>query len=410
MRGMNDKVHDVFLAFGGADRPVATAVSAELGRMGWAAFCDADLAPGAHALRDLEAAMASSRAVVLLQPREDRRSPWLDHEQGWSLTASAAGTVLFIPMRVADQPPRTTGVYGTSQLVWADWWDDDAERTALAVDAALRHPAHRRWFVAVPPEPRAEEAATRALLRAHLHLDRVAQWGKLRDLCQQPRPALLLVHGPPDQHVDGFLERVRRHLVEDVQHHEVVVVSTDGLYESGVTVDGWHGRVMEALDTEDAVLDLRRRAKTRHVILVFGSRPVRPGRFTKADEGSWEAFIQWVAERLPELVAASGSKRPLRVLLAVEERGGAWTERLEGSFCTFLDRLDLPHAPLKRLSFPSYDEVLDYVDLLGRKTTPGWMEALRARYLEIEAGTKDYRQLADAIEELVEELLGRSKK
>lgn len=403
--GTVEKRYDVFLAFGGVDREVVTDVRRRLEAIGWSAFCDAELPIGANWRRELPKAMAKSRAVVLLKPRHDGGSPYLDSEIAWATEEAAAKNCLFLPFRCLGAPRGREDEYESRHIVWASWRDDDAAETAAAIDAALRHPWHRDSFDTIPPEPASGPDA--ALLRAHLHLDRVHQWTKLRDLCSQKRPGCFVIHGPPGQHLDGFVARVRGHLSDDVDAHEVIVVSTDGLFHGDVSVEGWQGRVIAALKCEDPVLELRRRSRQRSVFLVIGSLAVKPARFTAANTRSWEAFATWASDHLPELVAAAQSK-PLRVLVAVEEQdGGPWASRLEAAFATCLESLGHSHAKIKRVEFPPFDNVQDYIDLLGLRPTRPWWEQLEAVYGAIAAGSRDYRELADEIESLVEQLTKR---
>jgi hypothetical protein len=397
-----EKRYDVFLAFGGADRELATEVRRRLVAIGWAAFCDADLAPGATWVREIPEAMEVSRAVVLLKPRQDRASPWLDSERTRSINGGAAGTFRFIPFRPNGSPPGGRDEYGEDHLVWGEWWDDDAARTALAVDAALRHELNRGFFPNVPVRP---EDPGVPPLRPHLHLDRVAQWSKLRDLCGLRRPACFVVHGAPGQYLEGFLERVRAHLADDVDQHEVIVVSTDALFQADVSAEGWQGRVVAALGGGDPVATLRTRSKARSVMLMFGTQPVRPARFAAHHTRSWEAFETWARAHLAELIRAAGVSHPLRLILAVEEPDGSpWSGRFEAALGAGMAAAGAAFAQLRRVRYPSLDDVRDYVDLLGLFPPDRWWEELHGVYADIEAGSGDYRALADEIERLVEEL------
>ena len=132
------------------------------------------------------------------------------------------------------------------------------------------------------------------------------------------------------------------------------------------------------------------------------------GRFESGPSEVFEKY-SWSLHFDKRLVEADtrGSQAFARALSRVGILTAEECARLEAAFATCLESLGHSHAKIKRVEFPPFDDVKDYIDLLGLRPTRPWWEQLEAVYGAIAAGSRDYRELADEIESLVEQLTKR---
>jgi peptidoglycan hydrolase-like protein with peptidoglycan-binding domain len=93
---MNDSV-DVFISYAREDRPDAQLLAGALSREGWTVWWDREIRVGQSFDREIEAALAGARAVIVLWSRAATTSTWVRAEAG-----DAADRGVLVPARLDD--------------------------------------------------------------------------------------------------------------------------------------------------------------------------------------------------------------------------------------------------------------------------------------------------------------------
>ena len=201
-------------------------------------------------------------------------------------------------------------------------------------------------------------------LGAALRLDRVKQWGEILEASQLRENSLFLLHGPRDQNVGLFLERIHRFFsTELAQPRKIYRASFNIQGQRPRTGADWLAHIRDALQTSRPLAaEIRQLVQKQPIFILLGQNPLP---LDKLERQYLDALAELITEKLPTQLREAGLGSGVAIMLALDyDREPAalitecedWGRRAE-------EKGTLHFRPLPRVSLPSWDEVHDYLTL-----------------------------------------------
>jgi hypothetical protein len=350
-----DFQYDFFIAYGSADRREAEALSWHLKDLKRSVFFDgAELEIGAAWDNRLLEALDQSRIVAALVSPNTRQAHYAREEAARAIAAmrshsdrpvvpillpdAAAGDV---PYGLAVQHSIDGGLTGGMKRVAATL--NDKFPVSPSVDIQSR----RNPYYA---------------LGAALRLDRVKQWSEILEASQLRENSLFFLHGPRDQNVGLFLERIQRFFsTELAQPRKIYRASFNIQGQRPRTGADWLGHIRDALQaTRPLGAEIRQLVQKQPIFILLGQNPLPLDRLERQ---YLDALAEFVSEKLPALLREARVGGGVSVMLAVDyDREPAeliadcenWGARAEQTGT-------VSFRPLPRISLPTWDEVHGYL-------------------------------------------------
>lgn len=215
------------------------------------------------------------------------------------------------------------------------------------------------------------------ILSLAYRLDRKQQWGQLLDECGQHRHAIFLLRGGSRQGLGLFMDRLRRFLEARAMELSVATVAFRHGFHCAESAAEWLRRLALALgrgEPGQAHEHLRARAEVASPFVVLGMQP-----FRVLETYQKQGLRQFLTEIFPRCVLDAAPNQPVRAFLAVEDDdigedlaeqvdlwaglGAQYYRARRKEVSDARDRpLDMQYIPLAPVSFPSWEEVRDYLD------------------------------------------------
>jgi hypothetical protein len=259
---------DFFLAYASADRRLAQELNWELEDLDRTVFLDAaDVQAGAPWDEKLETALLQSRAIIVLVSKHTAKAHYQREEIARAIKQMRAdpNSKMILPVLLpgataADAP------YGLTVIQSIDGSRSGGmKRVAIALNDQL--PADRTEII------QARRNAYYAL-GAALRLDRVKQWCQVLEATYVPENALFMFHGPHDQNVGLFLERIQRFFSQEL-------ASPHGIYRVRFNIQGqtprtgtdWLAHLRDALQSSGALAPrIRKMVQQQPLFIMLGLR------------------------------------------------------------------------------------------------------------------------------------------
>jgi hypothetical protein len=229
---------------------------------------------------------------------------------------------------------------------------------------------HTAVPVAAPP-PTAPSPPAPGLLRVPrtvLVLDRVEQWRKIRDRCNDDdRHLAFIIHGSRRQNVVLFADRLEKHLREGMvrAHGTPHRVERRGDGSTAVAAGDWAAHTIAATDRERGPLETALRFDAQHHATSYLYLD-RGAPLHDLGGDAREGLVMFLRSDLPKALAVAGAANPLRFFFPVE------------------DNLPLAQALHAALSHPTARRQLHVYDEILELTFPPWHEV--EKYIHAEFG------------------------
>jgi hypothetical protein len=365
---------DFFVSHASEDKNPAEDLAQELDRLERTAFVDADgVRAGTRWDQELASALAQSRMIVVLISKHTNDSHYQREEIALAiqqmrsnpdckvipvLLLGATPTDLPFGLRIvqAIDTGRSGGMKGVARAL------NDQFPTDIAKNIQARRSAYYT-------------------LGAALRLDRVKQWGQLLETTHIAQNTLFMFHGPHDQNVGLFLERIQRFFSQEV-------ANAYGIYRVRFNIQGqtprtgsdWLAHLRDALQCKGAIApQLRQMVQQQPLFIILGQSPLAVDQLTSQHV---DALGEFITDHLIELLGEAEVSRGIGVMLAFDyakinpgliAKFDAWGKQAEASGL-------LRFQPLPEASLPTWEEVNDY--LLGVNPPPdaGQVALIRREY------------------------------
>ncbi len=284
--------------------------------------------------------------------------------------------------------------------------------TASALLLQLEHADRDRR----PPPRRAPTrppAPQRSRSRTALLLDRVAQWGTLKPLCEADKPVVFVVHGTSGQDVELFSDRIQHFLNEDCEKfHAVHSLQFQRGFTSADTADDWEAELRRVLCAGRRPLArvLERAAGQQGLMLILD----KDGPLCDLDDEQTRALAEFLGKRLPGLVKDANETLSLRVLVPLKHRGRARKDRLFRAVVRALDKARaLDTAILLPLAFPTWGEVEAFLEhelkqmrTSNEKFVDECDDLYHHKFAKLPERERSFAALADALDEKFDKFFG----
>jgi hypothetical protein len=395
-----EKQYDVFLAFGGVDREVVTAVAGYLRDFKWRVFVDDDVLPGVRWDQAIERAGTEARALVYLAPRDGAASPYVAHEVQSAVQQATRGGIRFLPFYVEGGSPG----YGELPFKPGRWFDNDARKTAVTVDAMLQ-----RAFADAPERSGGRPAARAAPLpEASVHLDRIHAWMDLHERMASDFHEVFLIRGDEDQYLGDFLERVRTSLPDKVRCPLAThIIPTHREKGTSMTVTTWRARFHSVVGGSSLSEGLAMAGEHERPVLLVGDQPLSPASSDASRRKDLEALASFLGKPsggLGAQIRSAQPKHPVRVVVAIEEAAdGAVTALFRDALRSCAEAMGIRFMDTPEITFPPYADVERYVQQHHFQPDAAWWTSVRAEYDRIK-GSGDFMKLARMIDKKVREI------
>jgi hypothetical protein len=213
----------------------------------------------------------------------------------------------------------------------------------------------------ISPEIQSRRNAYYAL-GAPLRLDRVKQWSEILEASQFRENSFFLLHGPRDQNVGLFLDRIQRFFSQELaQPRKICRVSFNMRGQRPLTGADWLGHIRDALQTQRPLAaEIRQIVQRQPIFILLGQNPLP---LDKLERRYLDALAELITDKLPTLLGGPGLGSGVAIMLAVDyaqEPAGLvaecedWGRRAE-------ERGTLRFRSLPRVVLPSWDEVHSYL-------------------------------------------------
>jgi hypothetical protein len=347
---------DFFLAHASPDKRLAEELSWELEDLDRVVFLDsADLQVGTPWDEKLANALAHSSAIVVLISKHTAKAHYQREEIARAINQMRADSsrrkvvpVMLPGATAADVP------YGLALLQAIDASKPGGmKRVARTLNDQL------------PPD-RADGIEMRRnayyALGAALRLDRVKQWSMILEASHMPENSLFLFHGPHDQNVGLFLERIQRFFSQELTHPY-------GIYRVRFNIQGqtprtgidWLAHLRDTLQCSHALGPrLQQMAQQQPLLIMLGQSPLPLDQLTSQHI---EALGEFITDQLISLLREVQPSRGIGIMLALDyekivpdliAKFEAWGRAAQASGV-------LRFRPLPQASLPPWEEVNDYL-------------------------------------------------
>lgn len=356
MIGVLPMQFDFFIAHAFGDRRMAEELGWELEDLGRDVFLDAaDLSAGAEWDDTLATSLAQSRAVVVLVSTQTAKAHYQREEIARALNEMRTHAdrrkvipVLLPGAGAADMP------YGLALIQHIDASSPGGmKRVARRLDAEI-------------PTRTAESLNERRnayyALGAALRLDRVKQWSLILEAAHVSENVLFLFHGPHDQNVGLFLERIQRFFSHELSNaYNICRVRFNIQGQTPRTGTDWLAHLRDALQCPGALAPrLRQMVQQRPLFIMLGQSPLPVDQLT---DQHLDALREFIVDHLTTLLRDAQVDRGICVMLTLDydkndpdliRRIARWGKEAEAS-------KTLRFRPLPQASLPTWDEVNDYL-------------------------------------------------
>jgi hypothetical protein len=245
-------------------------------------------------------------------------------------------------------------------------------------------------------------------LGAASRLDRYPHWSGVLEACGRGGHIFFLLHGPRQQNVGLFVERIQRYLSSEArERHRVYYVpfSVEGVTPRNGA--DWLRHMRVAL-TERANPrgSLSQAAQHQPLFLILGLRPL--DRLDATQQHGLQAFIE---TELPELLRRERPPHDVRVLLALDydmttASAGvpSLVQQAQRWGRTAQDSGALRYCPLPPVTLPTWLDVEHYIATTTLAPAPDTLAALREEYQRLTSGrSSTYQELADLIDRYLQD-------
>ena len=242
-----------------------------------------------------------------------------------------------------------------------------------------------------------------------MRLDRYPQWGGVENACKDAKePLLFLLHGPRNQNVGLFVERIQHFLSQETGKHHVVSRVPFKLGEVTPRCGAdWVRHLRFALGGEGSAEQLLAQAvREQALFLALGLRPLD---LSRLNEDQQEGLREFIEESLPQLLQDARPRNEVRVLLAVDYANGLLQEPPGVGVAKNWGRNAqetgaLRFIPLPAIKLPDWDEVELY--LAGVRPPPAQdiIAELKSEYEQLTSGQElSYQELASMIDRYLQD-------
>jgi hypothetical protein len=367
---------DFFLAHASADKREAEKLSWELEDLERSVFLDsADIRAGDVWDERLISAFSDSKVIIVLVSKHTAQAFYQREEIARAIKRMrkdpnrARIAVVMLPGAVEADVP-----YGLS-IVQAINASKSGGLQRAARDLDEQFPADRK---------EAAEFRRNAYyaLGAALRLDRVKQWSQVLEATHIPENAFFLLHGPHDQNVGLFLERIQRFFSQELAiAHKIYRVPFNIQGQTPRTGTDWLAHLRDGLRCTGAIAPrLRQLAQQQPLFIMLGQSPLPLDRLT---DQHISALGEFMTTHLVSLIRESRISRGICFMLAIDYEHAIpdslnklkeWGGQAEASH-TLRFRI-LPQATL-----PTWDEVNDYLlNNVAPPPTPEQIEMIHREY------------------------------
>jgi hypothetical protein len=199
-------------------------------------------------------------------------------------------------------------------------------------------------------------------LGAALRLDRVTQWNEILEAAQLRENSLFLLHGPRDQNVGLFLERIQRFFsTELAQPRKIYRASFNIQGQKPRTGADWLAHIRDAFQTSRPIgVEIRQLAQKQPIFIILGQNPLP---LDKLERQYLNALAELFTDKLPTLLREAGLGSGVAFMLAVdyEQEPVALIAECEDWGRRAEEKGPLCFRPLPRVSLPSWEEVHTYL-------------------------------------------------
>jgi hypothetical protein len=337
------------LAHASADLGVAEELKWELEDCNRVVFLDStDIKPGTQWDESLATALTESRVVVVLVSKQTAAAHYERDEIVLAVERMRTSfdhkviPVLLPGATSADVP------YGLMRLEFIETNKPGGmKRVAKTLSDQL--PADRTEVIQARRHPY-------YALGAALRLDRVRQWSMLLEATYVPENSFFLFHGPHDQNVGLFLERIQRFFSRDLSHaYSVYRVRFNIQGQTPRTGVDWLAHLRDTLQCSHALGPrLRQMVQTQPLLIIIGQSPLPLEHLTQQHIAALGEFI---TGHLVSLLREAQPARGVGVMLALDyekavpdliQQFEAWGKEAEASNM-------LRFRPLPQASLPSQE-------------------------------------------------------
>ncbi|HXO68234.1 MAG TPA: TIR domain-containing protein [Bradyrhizobium sp.] len=353
---------DFFVAHASEDKNPAEDLAWELERLERAAFVDAaNIRAGSRWDEELTLALAQSRIIVVLISQHTKDSYYQREEIARAIEKVRDNPDCKVVPVLLPGATRTDLPFGLRRVQAIDaGYSGGMKGVAKALndqfpaDTAKNTLARRNAYYT---------------LGAALRLDRIKQWQELLEATHIAQNTLFLFHGPHDQNVGLFLERIQRFFSQGV-------ANAYGIYRVPFNIQGqtprtgsdWLAHLRDALNCRGEIApQLRQMVQKQPLFIMLGQSPLA---VDQLKDQHIEALREFITDHLIELLREARLSRGISIMLALDyakinpdliAKFEAWGRQAEES--GLLRFRTLPEA-----SLPSWEEVNDY--LQGMKPRP----------------------------------------
>ena len=247
-------------------------------------------------------------------------------------------------------------------------------------DVLQRTPGVARLAPERPPLERYVGGTTLGdILSLAYQLDRKQQWGQLLDECGQHRHGVFLLRSDSRQGLGLFLDRMRIFLETRAVELSVATVAFRQGFHYAESAAEWRRRLALALgrgEPGQAHEHLRARAEMASPFIILGMQP-----FRELSSHQKTGLREFLLESYPHCVRSAAPGHPVRLFLSVDgdEYGSDLADSIDlwaGLGTQYYNSklrepgidnqplLEMQYVPLAPVSFPSWEEVRDYLDSL----------------------------------------------
>jgi|SRR5579864_31417 len=348
--------YDFFIAYASPDKVAAEELSWQLQDLDRIVFLDKDgIVPGANWDLELSDALDRSQVVIVLVSSHSAQAHYQRDEIARAIARSRENpdAVKVVPVMLPGAvPARLPYGLSTVQSINANA-AGGMKRVAktlsdlLPLDGTEQIQARRNAYYA---------------LGAALRLNRVKQWTQILEASQVAENALFLLHGPHDQNVGLFLERIQRFFSQELTvPHDICRVRFYIQGQTPRTGTDWLAHLRDALQCTGPLGPwLRQKAQQKPVFIMLGQNPLPLDRLT---DQHIDALREFITDNLPTILRESRVLRGIGVMLALDYEVASqpliakfvdWGARAEAS-----DTLRFRALP--QASLPSWEDVHDYL-------------------------------------------------
>jgi hypothetical protein len=214
-------------------------------------------------------------------------------------------------------------------------------------------------------------------------LDRIKQWGEILEASQLQENALFLLHGPHDQNVGLFLERIQRFFSQELAlPRKLYRVSFNIQGQTPRTGTDWLAHMRDAFrSTRQLGAELRQLVQKQALFVLLGQSPLPLDRH---EAQHVEAIRELVTDKLPALLRETRLNSGVWIMLAFdyEEEPTELLAKVEEWGATAGSSKVLRFRPLPTVSLPTWDEVNTYLtSQISPRPSPDQIALVRQEYM-----------------------------